>query len=356
VNTLPDFSHLGKRGRILSNLIPSKIIDLETAKLKLALLKENFDYQRFYERFRKDPDAYISVSPNPNKPDEHSDRPARAAPLFTRAQVTDKQLRYHATLYGMNPMIEIILWAIGWPFDEFMALLDPEKDVSEIGNEDLLLVLPLFFSSKGIRRCLPGYNKQFYYGADFMEARHRSDVWTKLEPYEHVLIVDLRKHKAVLQEEFGEFVKQEQSYHKKISGRVSPYVSDNTYSMWEPDGRERKEAQDQLEVWKLRKQFYSFPSISMELGISEDLAKKRFYRAYELTQGEPYDRERFKRKLDSLPPVKACDRCPDRDGCTELCPPMMAMLKHYEGSAREISFSDYEAQTGVDLLSKKPRT
>jgi hypothetical protein len=123
-----------------------------------------------------------------------------------------------------------------------------------------------------------------------MEARHRSDVWKKLEPYEHVLIVDLRKHKTALQEEFGEFVKQEHSYHKKMSGRASPYMNDNTYSMWELDGRERKEAQDQLEVWKLRKQRMNFGNISAKLDISEDLARKRFYRAFELITGKKYEK------------------------------------------------------------------
>ena len=52
-NTSTDFPHLGKDNqKILFSLASPDLIDLATAKLKLALIKENFEYQEFFGQFR----------------------------------------------------------------------------------------------------------------------------------------------------------------------------------------------------------------------------------------------------------------------------------------------------------------
>jgi len=64
------FSHLNENDRnALFNLASPNLIDLETAILKLALLKENFEYQKFYQNFKKEPHLYLSIWSSPQKVD-----------------------------------------------------------------------------------------------------------------------------------------------------------------------------------------------------------------------------------------------------------------------------------------------
>jgi hypothetical protein len=61
------------------------------------------------------------------------------------------------------------------------------------------------------------------------------------------------------------------------------------------------------------------------LELTEDLVKKRFYRAYEITQGRKYDIEKNRglwiiRKCELK---NECGTCEIRDDCTDPCPDVL---------------------------------
>jgi len=306
MSKVPDFSHLGRYKELLFSSSPPELIDLETAKLKLAFLKENFKFQEFYKEFCKDPDSFISVYPNPNKPQEKNFRPKNATPFFSKIETGEesKDLRYYCRLFGLNPKLEMILWAIGWPFSDFMVLFDPKKEISEVKNQDLINALPFFFNPSGVTTREPGYKTQFFYDLDKPD-ESSPGIWKKLQPYEHIMVVDLRKRKSQLLNEFERFIDDKRDYQRKIKKEKSGFLSDQTYYSWEPENiRQRKEAWRQIKIWKLRKTHKTFPEISLLLGIKDKdgtgyRVKQDFYRAFELTQGKKYDRNIWKKFFPS---------------------------------------------------------
>jgi hypothetical protein len=72
------------------------------------------------------------------------------------------------------------------------------------------------------------------------------------------------------------------------------------------------------EVWDRRKKKARFSDIARGMKISEDLAKKNYYRAWELILGQPYDPESF-RALVKRQPIhksqikKTCENCTDKE-------------------------------------------
>jgi hypothetical protein len=255
--------------------------DLDTAKLRLALVKENFDFRRFFEKLRDDPYA---TCPELRKPNEiYEDYSTRVHlmeikhyPFFAG----------QARNFGVNE--RFLLWTQqGDPvvsLSEILDLLNPKKDLTHFAHTGLLNLLPAMFYFRGVSKI--SHRKGIVaFGQTPTEGE------TQLRPYELILEVDLRKRKAQLLDEFKEIIEKELEIWKAGKGlKLGSYVN------WSPtNSRERKEAMDQLEVWLLRKQKRSFQWIARTKGITEDLAKKRFYRAYELTQRKPYNPERFKK-------------------------------------------------------------
>ena len=109
---------------------------------------------------------------------------------------------------------------------------------------------------------------------------------------------------------------------------------DQYYSSWEQDlTRYREESWKHLEVWKLRRQKISFIDIGIKMKITEDTAKKSFYRACELTQGKAYDLQALRREvwlahMEGL--QKSCATCPDYGPCDTLCPEMLQLVTQDE--------------------------
>ena len=72
-----------------------------------------------------------------------------------------------------------------------------------------------------------------------------------------------------------------------------------------------------------------FSAIARKLRLTEDAAKKAFYRACELTQGKKYDPEMLKKEIwivrkEEL--KKTCGNCPDRRECKIKCPEILAYV------------------------------
>ena len=255
--------------------------DLDTARLRLAMLKENFEYRTFYEKFIKSID------------DSNFSFPA-----------------YYFEKFGLPG----VRFTVGAPYyNDVLELLDPYKEVKLDSKREGNILSTVFYYPAVMRlQTMPEL--------PFEGIAERSLQSVKnVKPYERFYSVDLRKKKKQLLREFEEFLNNAYRYRD--------YFSIET---WEPDNsRFRAEAWTHLKVWKLRRKQLSFFKIAEQLKLTEDNARKSFYRAYELTQGHKYDPKMLKKQIWLVRKKelqKTCDNCPDRDTCTVLCPEILRFI------------------------------
>ncbi len=247
--------------------------DSGVARLRLALLKENFEYRTFYKRFIESID------------DLNFSFPAN-----------------HFEKFGLPG----VRFTVGAPcYNDVLDLLNPLKESNlDSKKEDNILSKIFYFPSV----------MQVEFNTPYIEGiasrTFESIERKKTKPHERIFIADLRKKKKQILREFNEFI-------------------DATYNQTDlkPDtSRFRAEAWNHLKIWKLRRKKLSFSRIALELKLTEDNAKKSFYRAYELTQGRKYDPEMLKREVWIIRKTelkKTCDNCPDSETCVILCPEIL---------------------------------
>ncbi len=85
--------------------------------------------------------------------------------------------------------------------------------------------------------------------------------------------------------------------------------------------RFRSADQDAIRVWELRQLRKPYKEISSKLGINEDTARKRFYRAYEIYFGKPFRAEDYTApEIKKSHLEKICETCGKWDTCTVPCP------------------------------------
>jgi hypothetical protein len=194
--------------------------------------------------------------------------------------------------------------------DDLLKLLDPLKD-PDIDNKREEFLLQKIFYSHAIVQLEVDLDLPFE-GV----ASRTMHTLKKLKPYERFYAVDLRKKKKQILMEFEEFLNS--AYRWKKFQKIETWDIDNS--------RFRAEAWTHLKVWKLRRKKLSFSQIAMDLKLTEDNAKKSFYRAFELIQGEKHDKDKLKKEAGRIlinDLQKTCDTCPDRKTCTILCPEVL---------------------------------
>ena len=255
--------------------------DLDTARLRLALLKENFKYRAFYEKFI-----------------ESIDDPNFSFPA------------YHFENFGL-PGVRFMF--VGPNHNDTLKLLNP-LDSTNIDKKKEEHLLQRIFYSHAVVQLEVNPDEAF----EGMSTRTLHSI-KKIKPYERFYSIDLRKKKKQIIREFEEFLNNAYRYRD--------YLSIET---WEPDkSRFREEAWTHLEVWRLRRKRLPFSGVASKLSLTEDTAKKSFYRAFELTQGCKYDREKYKNLLRSVKKEdlrKTCESCSDREDCERtgvLCPEVL---------------------------------
>jgi hypothetical protein len=282
--------------KIMARALP----DVENARLRLALLKENFEYQTFFLDFMK------WTKKNAN---------SEFWPGLAFKRI------FHISLFPGSPQYKNILKAID-PF---------EKNSPNIDS-----YLPNLFRDPAVT--LIDTSKNPIEGLQNKPLRSFLD---QEKPWNRLYAIDLRKPKAQIKAEFEAFL--EWAFDEKTNEN-----HDLSYDEWEIfTARKRDEAWRHLEIWKLRKKKTPFFDIARQLNISIDVAKKSFARAYELTQEKKYDpvlyrREAWSIKFEALE-KNPCAVCPNRATCTELCPEMLGFVNQDQCTLKEklLEDSDY---------------
>jgi hypothetical protein len=256
--------------------------------LRLDFLKENFEYQTFFER---------AVECDPFPLDE-------LCQTFT-----------------LNPRFFEKAEKENISFDEVKTFLNPRL---KSDSDFLIHYISLLFFFPAVQYRIP----------------------KTLMPWERIVVVDLRHKKKQILKGVEILIDGELSEQNDVQRLgLTRYAEYAEYDLWAPDNsRQRQEAAEHLKVWRLRAERLPFADIAKNFNVSESTAKMRFYRAYELTQHEKYDVRRFCR--EALP-ATVCEDCRDRNSCTELCPPMIRYLKGLEQARRETRLSDLR-QTQTD--------
>lgn len=311
--------------------ILKKRVALNSAKLRLAFLKENFHFRDFYRTLKNNPKQISSLGDC-----------LESFELNRFYCFADRQ---------------------DCPIDQLLILFDRDRDFdpknfseAEVPGEGMswrkyfgerlpeLFVRPIL-----IHVVLPGQRFEHYY--------YRFDMPKTLKPWERVLIVDARARKEDLLGDFELFI--DRNRHKHEHYKANEMYS---YVKWEPEKeRETDKAWVQLDVWKRRRMGQSLFTIAQELKLSKnlsrskDLARYYIYRAYEISQGEKYDKNRFKKMVreeaKKRNPFKICSSCPDKNTCQEreTCPRFLEYLgkkRRFVLPPDHISLWDSEQKSG----------
>lgn len=288
--------------------------DFERARLKLALLKENFEFQDFYKKLKDSPLCDDVIRRPGESEREYFER------RLAKAKASEPYVR-NLEYFGLNPdaFDRFYIYRYKLRVEDILNVLDPSREIDQVSDKILLCLWPYEWAivmvdlTRKTQRNLPlWYAKE---GGDpelFISGLHPGKVLLK---------IDLRRGKKQLLKEFKEFLDMayEEDAFKQYLESLEKAPLTNLVK------RKRKEVWRHLDVWKLRKQRYEFKVIASKLGISLDVAKKSFYRAFELTQWKRYDPDLF--KPQTYIEVKGlCADCPNRSTCTEPCPEVLRYI------------------------------
>ena len=160
-----------------------------------------------------------------------------------------------------------------------------------------------------------------------------------LKPSQRLLLVDLSRKKGEILDDFKAFLDKVYDLRAHADQLLNDSWEDH-YAQWSPDtSRDRAEVWDQLKVWRMRKERIPFSEIAKGLEITEDAAKKAFYKAYKRTQGKFYDPHKYRKdgqKINTWDLTKNCQTCQDRRNCSELCPEIMWYVDQDEIGSKEM--------------------
>jgi hypothetical protein len=313
-------------------------------QLFIACLKENFKYLDFWEENRtKALKAMVTLIqcarnegrmfpagrllPYHQKPTDWPDNIAAADKALK--SFSSALSKFGITFYHTDETIGLL----------GLNLLDPKnKDLTPEWAARLFV-----YREPAILQVLPGQahpkeGSGFIVAEDLLE-----NVEMTLKPSQRVLVVDLSRKKKDIKNDLKAFLKKSDDNRAHADELFNDSWADN-YAQWRPDTcRDRAEAWDQLKVWRMRKERIPFSEIARAMGITQDAAKKTFYRAYELTQGRPYEPDRYRKdgqKINTWDLTKVCQTCPDKKKCNEigeLCPEIMRFAdQDYVGSKEMI--------------------
>jgi hypothetical protein len=338
-------------GRVISGNIFNRK-DYEIAKLKLAIVKRNFRFIDFLESLSKDPHSVIKELRLPNESQDVFMK--RLGVLYLQGGPFFGGRAAEFAFFERFITTAQEYWGVST--SEILELLHPGRDLDEL-SPLTSKGLPLLFYSSGIEEFglahgMVLFEKRLGY------RRYKPEISGDIERYERILKVDLRKNPAQLLEEFKEILKYEREHlmaGKKFEPLMEQVLTEefgaekirNSGQLFDwdiDDSRNRDEVWEQLKIWDLRRSQETvrsrgggsvftirrtFKRISSELKLTEDLVKKRFYRAYEITQGRKYsierNRELWEIRKNGL--KRECGTCEIRDTCMDPCPDVLRFIE-----------------------------
>ncbi|MCF8077151.1 MAG: hypothetical protein K9K63_06080 [Desulfotignum sp.] len=272
-------------------------------RLYIACLKENFGFLDFWEKHGQAArDAWVKIQKY------YADNNA-------------KDQKFDMIAYELDTVEETLnrfgLRTYAGQWDDCLDILDPAtKELPDRLPFDFLDDKPaIILATEWGELKDPGF-----------EWRREPIEWIldELKPHERLLKIDLSRKKRDLLNDFKKYL--DNVDRLRGSDDLPKEWADN-YQTWTPDtSRERAEAWDQLKVWRMRKERIPFSEIARAMKITQDAAKKAFYKAYERTQGRAYEPDRYRKdgqKINTWDMTKTCQTCPDRQTCTELCPEIL---------------------------------
>jgi hypothetical protein len=318
------------------------------AKLKLALLKENIEFRKFFEEHQENVSTIRSLEPKFDElTPEDGDQYWELGSQYNSACMP---------FYKCFKSLGINTYALQGPYRRFIEVidfLDPKTDIDELPEKVISTYLPRIFYSHGVEQIEyeHGEPTEGLAVMTFLSIQREG-----LKQYERFLKIDLRKKKKQLIKEFSTYLDIVYRWRN-----YAEFTSDKKrikrYSAWKSGAEERyrKETWNQLKVWKMRRHRRSFREISRELGMTEDAAKKAFYAIYEKIQGTPYDPDKLRKDIWSVKKSelqKVCDSCPDRENCMILCPDVLLYVEQDLASSTEKLLTE-DSESLKDYLTRK---
>lgn len=287
-------------------------MDLEEAKIKLALLKENFEYQGFFTGFSEWYPRYEAAGDWEN---EHG----RKGEVDLPDHITERDFVFPRGQFEYFGLVGIRYFLGRRDIQKIFDVIDPDKPADSFPEKFMTSILSWLFYEPAVSLVTDGI-KQDREGFAFSKQIIRSErplrsIKGRLKSWNRIYCVDLTKKKKQILKEFEAY--------------LNAAYSSNSGKEWNEDkSRQRKETWAHLNVWNMRRQKGNFSEISKKLGITIDAAKKSFYRAYELTQHKKYDPDVFKKlwEIKKSDLENPCETCPQKADCTELCPDVLRFV------------------------------
>lgn len=254
-------------------------------RLRLELIKENSEYRKLYKETSREEFAKNCIRFGINL-----------------AQVTARDFLPH-----------------GHTVDEIFGYLDPEVEGDGDGYDQFVCAL---FCDHPIRQPT----------VDDFPVDENGRVRMAVKPSERVLVVDLARKDEDLLEAFKKLLRtrrDDKKWAAEAAKAGEPYPGAENFAQWDIDpSRDRTEKGWQhLRVWKLRHERKGFPEIARAMGMNLSTVKMAFYKAHEMIEGCPYDRDRYKRYGWGLRQCATCPDNSDRGGtCMELYPDMLEFV------------------------------
>jgi hypothetical protein len=272
-------------------------------QLYIACLKENFEFLDYWEKHGQAArEAWAKIQ-------KHYSEDKTQEQKFDLIACELDMVEEKLNRFGLRT------YAGQW--DDCLDILDPaKKELPDLLPFDFLDDIPaIVLATEWGKLKDPGF-----------EWRREPVEWIldELKPHERLLKIDLSRKKKDLLNDFKKYL--DNVDRLRGSDDMPKEWADN-YQAWTPDtSRERAEAWGQLKVWRMRKERIPFSEIARAMEITQDAAKKAFYRAYERTQGRAYEPDRYRKdgqKINTWDMTKTCQTCPDRRTCSELCPEIL---------------------------------
>ncbi len=285
--------------------------DFEENRLRLALLKENFQYKDFFDEIRD---------------------------KLTAESARDKLRDILKNRYGIRVSL------LSEHYADVLSLLDPRHDIDDVPLPVQKRFLPVLFNEPAVR-LVPVNNEQakeynalaYPVDAKKYDQLAADGFWkmyavfcpSRMQAHERLLKVDLSKKRSDIEAEFGRFL--------------------DTVAVDGDRRRFRNEAWKHLAVWKLYRERRSFKAVAELMKEKQSTVSMRYYRAIELTQGKKYDPAEMKKAFARVRKSElklTCAACPKRGTCKTLCPELLRYVDQDTVRRRERRRSDFAYDPG----------